>query len=58
MLEQYGKAAEERRCSLVAHMPLAVSVQQLLNKVLRFLVFVIFENNSLLYSNAVRTFIS
>ena len=58
MLEQYGKAAEERRCSLVAHMPLAVSVQQLLNKVLRFLIFVIFENNSLLYSNAVRTFIS
>ena len=53
MLEQYGKAAEERRCSLVAHMPFAVSVQQLLNKVLRFLIFVIFENNSLLYSNAV-----
>ena len=53
MLEEYGKAAEERRCSLVAHMPLAVSVQQLLNKVLRFLIFAIFENDSLPYTNTV-----
>ena len=53
MLEEYGKTAEERRCSLVAHMPLAVSVQQLLNKVLRFLIFVIFENDSLPYTNTV-----
>ena len=53
MLEEYGKAAEERRCSLVAYMPLAVRVQQLLNKVLRFLIFVIFENDSLPYANAV-----
>ena len=51
MLEDYGKIAEQRRCSLVAHMPLAVSVQQLLSKVLGFLIFVIFENDSLRYAN-------
>ena len=53
MLEEYGETAEERRCSLVAHMPLAVSVQQLLRKVLRLLIFVIFENDGILYANAV-----
>ena len=33
LMEEYGKAAEERRHSLVAHMPLAVSIPQLLRKV-------------------------
>ena len=56
MLEEYGKAAEERRCSLVAHMPLAVLVQQLLKKVLHFLIF-IFENDSLLYANLSHVYI-
>lgn len=33
LLEEFGKAAEERRKSAVAHMPLAVSVPQLIRKV-------------------------
>lgn len=33
MLEEYGKAAEERRQTSVAHLPLAVSVRQLIEKV-------------------------
>ena len=36
LLEEYGKAAEERRKSSTAHMPLAVSVPQLIRKVLLF----------------------
>ena len=33
MLEEYGKAAEERRKFHVAHLPVAVSVRQLIKKV-------------------------
>ena len=33
-LEKFGKAAEERRNTSAAHMPLAVSVAQLIRKVL------------------------
>lgn len=34
MLEEFGKSAEERRTTEVAHIPLAVSVPQLLKKVI------------------------
>jgi len=33
LLEEYGKAAEERRSSQTAHMPVAISVAQLIKKV-------------------------
>lgn len=33
MLEEYGKAAEERRQTETTHVPLAASVPQLINKV-------------------------
>ena len=33
LLEEYGKAAEERRKYQVAHLPLATSVSQLIKKV-------------------------
>ena len=33
LLEEFGKAAEERRHSQTAHLPLAVSVKQLIEKV-------------------------
>lgn len=33
LLEEYGKAAEERRKTDTAHLPLAVSVPQLIRKV-------------------------
>lgn len=33
MLEEFGKAAEERRKTATAHMPLAVSMRQLIKKV-------------------------
>ena len=39
MLEEYGKAAEERRKSHVAHLPLAVPVPQLIKKVCYFVCF-------------------
>ena len=36
ILEEFGKAADERRNSQVAHLPMAVSVPQLISKVLRY----------------------
>ena len=39
MLEEYAKAAEERRKSYVANLPLAVSVPQLIKKVCYFACF-------------------
>ena len=36
ILEEFGKAADERRNSQVAHLPIAVSVPQLISKVLRY----------------------
>ena len=35
MLEEFGKAAEERRASMFAHLPFAVSVPALIEKVSR-----------------------
>ena len=37
ILEEFGKAADERRNSQVVHLPIAVSVPQLISKVLRYL---------------------
>ena len=39
MLEEYGKAAHERRHSQTAYLPLAVSIPQLVAKVLQLLVY-------------------
>ena len=36
ILEEFGKAADKRRNSQVAHLPIAVSVPQLISKVLRY----------------------
>ena len=36
ILEEFGKAADERRNSQVAHLPIAVSVPQRISKVLRY----------------------
>ena len=35
MLEEFGKAAEERRASMFAHLPFAASVPALIEKVSR-----------------------
>ena len=36
IVEDFGKAADERRNSQVAHLPIAVSVPQIISKVLRY----------------------
>ena len=41
LLEEFGKAAEERRHSQTAHLPIAVSVNQLIEKVLILIVRII-----------------
>ena len=43
MLEVYSKAAHERRHSQTAHLPLAVSIPQLVAKVLQLLVYLPME---------------
>ena len=43
MLEEYGKAAHERRHSKTAYLPLAVSIPQLVAKVLQLLIYLPME---------------